>query len=60
MDRAVERILNWKIDCGLVGIDLFSETPSLVFEKQIKYTEEDEDSFNDYYEKAENLWLKNR
>ena len=60
VDRAVERILNWKIDCGLVGIDLFSETPSLVFDKQIKYTEEDEDSFNDYYEKAENLWLKKR
>ncbi|MBO4706463.1 MAG: glycoside hydrolase family 3 protein [Spirochaetaceae bacterium] len=60
VDRAVERILNWKIDCGLVGIDLFSETPSLVFDKQIKYTEEDEDSFNDYYEKAENLWLNNR
>ncbi|MBO4507204.1 MAG: glycoside hydrolase family 3 protein [Spirochaetaceae bacterium] len=60
VDRAVERILNWKIDCGLVGIDLFSETPSLVFDKQIKYTEEDEASFDKYYEKAETLWLNNR
>ena len=60
VDRAVERILAWKIDCGLVGIELFADTPSLVFDKQMEYTEEDEESFDDYYKKAENLWLNNR
>ena len=60
VDRAVERILAWKIDCGLVGIELFSDTPSLVFDKQMEYTKEDEESFDEYYKKAENLWLNNR
>ena len=60
VDHAVERILNWKIDCGLVGIELFSEKPSLVFDKISEYSEEDEESFENYYKKAETLWLNNR
>ncbi len=60
VNRAVERILNWKIDCGLVGIELFYEKPSLVFDKISEYSEEDEESFDNYYKKAETLWLNNR
>ena len=53
IDRAVGRILNWKIDCGLVDIDFFRDTPSLVFDKSFVCTAEDEESFNFYYKKAE-------
>ncbi len=62
IDRAAGRILNWKIDCGLVDIDLFSEKPALLFDKEFSYSEDSEKSFYDYYAQAELLlkeaWIR--
>ena len=55
VNSAVERIIDWKIKCGLIDIDVFSENPELIFGKTFNYNEEDEESFIRYYNKAENL-----
>ena len=62
INRAAGRILNWKIDCGLVDIDLFSEEPALLFDKEFSYSEDSEKNFYDYYAQAEKLlkeaWIR--
>ena len=62
IDRATARILNWKIDCGLVDIDLFSEKPALLFDKEFNFSEDSEKAFYDYYAQAEMLlkeaWIR--
>lgn len=60
IDLAVEKILNWKVDSGLISIDLFSDPPCLSFNVEYKYHDEDERSFWRYHELAEKLLVKKR
>ena len=59
VNRAVAKILEWKIDCGLVDIDLFSDKPSLLCDKEFVYTEDSEKSFYDYHKRADEILAEN-
>ncbi|MCR4939151.1 MAG: hypothetical protein K5930_03450 [Treponemataceae bacterium] len=55
IDKAVEKILNWKIDCGLIKLNLFSDIPKLSYDIEFAYSEEEENSFWKYHELADKL-----
>ncbi|MCR4713492.1 MAG: hypothetical protein K5751_03840 [Treponemataceae bacterium] len=58
VDRAVKKILEWKIDCGLIDIDLFSDEPALYIDKEFQYSEDLEMNFNNYYTQAERILME--
>jgi len=60
VDNAVKKILEWKIDCGLIDIDLFADEPVLFFDKEFKYSKDLEMSFNNYYTQAESFLMEKK
>ncbi len=60
IDMAVKKIINWKIDSGLIGIDLFSEVPSLSFDIKYECSEGEEQSFDAYHDMAEAILQRYR